>query len=102
MIKLGSDGQKQWELSLGGRGNETYGSIIQTSDGGFLVAGTTDGMGGGNFDSSCNFHNPGSGYDDAWVIKLDTAHEIEWQQCYGGHYGDSFANVLNYRMVIFF
>jgi len=94
MIKLGSDGQKQWELSLGGRGNETYGSIIQTSDGGFLVAGNTDGMGGGNFDSSCNFHNPGSGYDDAWVIKLDTAHEIEWQQCYGGHYGDSFGNAI--------
>jgi len=94
MIKLGNDGQKQWELSLGGIGDETYGSIIQTSDGGFLFVGTTDGMGGGNFDPSCNFHNPGSGYNDAWVVKLDTAHNIEWQQCYGGTSKDFANNVI--------
>jgi len=94
MIKLGTDGQKQWELSLGGIGDETYGSIIQTFDGGFLVAGTTDGMGGGNYDTSCNFHNHGSGNNDAWVVKLDTAHNIVWQQCYGGNKDDGFANII--------
>ncbi len=88
LIKLSDSGQKQWTLSLGGSGLEDGGGVIQTADGGFLIVGDTDGGSGGNYDSTCNFHNPGSGYTDVWVVKLDTAHNIEWQQCYGGSYSD--------------
>ncbi len=94
LIKLNENGQKQWTLSLGGTGLEGGGSVIQTSDRGFLVAGYTDGRGGGNYDSTCNFHNQGSGFVDAWVVKLDSTHNIEWQQCYGGSYHDSGDNVI--------
>ncbi len=94
MIKLNSAGQKLWDMSLGGIGLESGGSIIQTSDGGYMVVGTTDGYGGGNYDSSCNHHYPGSGFIDAWVVKLDSARNIQWQQCYGGTYSDGVYNII--------
>ncbi len=94
LIKLSNSGQKQWTLSLGGSGLEDGGGVIQTADGGFLIVGDTDGSSGGNYDSTCNFHNPGGGFVDAWVVKLDTAHNIEWQQCYGGSYHDGSTNVI--------
>ena len=94
LIKLGVDGQKQWTLSLGGLGDEDGGSIIQTSDGGYMVVGYTDGRGGGNYDSACNFHGNPIWTTDVWVVKLDSVGYIEWQQCYGGTYGDYGSNVI--------
>ena len=94
LIKLSDNGQKQWTLSLGGSGYDGGGGVIQTTDDGFLIAGNTDGSSGGNYDSTCNFHNSGSGYVDAWVVKLDTAHNIVWQQCYGGSNHDGCTNII--------
>jgi len=94
MIEIDSSGQKQWGKSFGGAGFEVGGSLIQTSDGGYVLVGATDGSGGGNYDTTCNHHNPDSGFTDAWVIKLDTERNIEWQQCYGGTFPDHAANVL--------
>jgi len=95
LTKIASTGQKQWSKCLGGIGLKTGGSIIQTSDGGYMVVGDTDGRGGGNYDSTCNHHNPGSGWVDAWVVKLDSVGNIEWQQCYGGTYHDFGDNVID-------
>jgi len=94
MIKLDHTGQKQWAMSLGGTGLEGGGSVKQTADGGYIVAGYTDGSGGGNYDTACNHHYPGSGYPDAWIVKLDSARNIQWQQCYGGTYGDASSNII--------
>jgi hypothetical protein len=95
MVKIDSSGEKQWDFSLGGEGHEEGGSVIQTSDGGYLITGDTDGKGGGNFDTTCNFHGiPGGGFVDAWVIKLDSLRNIEWQQCYGGTFHDASVSVL--------
>jgi len=95
MIKLNSFGVKQWDLSLGGIGYESGGSVKQTEDNGFIVVGTTHGEGGGNYDTTCNFHGtPGGGFVDGWIIKLDSSRNIEWQQCYGGSFSDGLSNVL--------
>ena len=94
LIKLDVNGTKQWTLSLGGEGNASAGSIIQTSDGGYMVAGATDGWGGGNYDSTCNHHGGGNGFSDVWLVKLDSAGTIEWQQCYGGTYDESGNNLI--------
>jgi len=94
LIKLDGSGQKQWTLSLGGRGLEEGGSVIQTTDGGYMVVGATTGDGGGNFDTTVNFHGPWHSFIDVWVVKLDSAGNIQWQQCYGGTYDDFGANVL--------
>ena len=94
LIKLGSNGEKRWTLSLGGIGDEIDGSIIQTIDGGYMVVGDTDGRGGGNYDSTCNFHGDPIWTADVWVVKLDSVGNIEWQQCYGGTYDDYGNNII--------
>ena len=94
LIKIDSTGQKQWNKCFGGNGLEDGGSVIQTSDGGYMIIGDTDGRGGGNYDTTCNFHNPGSFYSDTWIVKLDSDGNIEWQQCYGGSYHDYANNAI--------
>ena len=93
LIKLNSSGETEWDFSLGSAGGEEGGSVIQTSDGGYIVIGNTDadfGAGGGNYDTACNYN----GFVDAWVVKLDSLRNIEWQQTYGGTYIDACSNIL--------
>ena len=95
MIELNNSGEVQWEMSLGGEGIDGANTIMLTTDGGLLVSGYTDGVGGGNYDTTCNFHGyPGGGFVDAWIVKLDSLRNIEWQQCYGGTYHDFTANTI--------
>ncbi|MDR3272615.1 MAG: T9SS type A sorting domain-containing protein, partial [Flavobacteriaceae bacterium] len=56
----------EWQKCLGGSSNDIAYSIQQTSDGGYIVAGSTRSIDG---DVSGN-HDDGSGYDDFWVVKL--------------------------------
>lgn len=92
MVKLNQAGVKQWNLSLGGSGSESGAAVKQTSDGGYIIAGCTDGFEGGNYDTACNHH--GVGFEDAWIIKLDSLRTIQWQQCYGGYFNDCATNIL--------
>jgi len=79
-IKLDSLGNIQWQKCLGGSGIDAATSIIQTSDGGYAVTGTTTSNDG---DMSGNHGN----YDE-FVIKLSSSGVIQWQKCYGGRNGD--------------
>jgi hypothetical protein len=75
IVKLNSSGIIEWKKCLGGSGNETFGSIRQTKDGGFIIAGTTT---SNNGDVSGNH-----GGSDAWVVKLTSSGNTEWQKCFG-------------------
>ncbi|HEY9115892.1 MAG TPA: T9SS type A sorting domain-containing protein [Bacteroidales bacterium] len=88
MIKLNGQGENQWDFTLGGTGLEEAASVIQTSDGGYMISASTDGSGGGNYDTTCNYHDLPHGFQDVWIVKLDSLRNIEWQQCYGGLYHD--------------
>ncbi len=66
----------QWEQSYGGSLADLANSIIQTNDGGYIVAGyskSTD-------DDVTNNH----GENDYWVVKLDSQGVIQWENSYGG------------------
>ncbi|MDD2965650.1 MAG: hypothetical protein PHU33_17035, partial [Bacteroidales bacterium] len=78
MVKLNAQGEKQWDFTLGNEDFDFPYAVIQTSDGGFLVGGSSAFTQGGNL--SCNQH----GKADAVVVKLDSLRNIEWTQCYGG------------------
>ena len=69
-----------WQKCLGGSRYDVACSVQQTSDGGFIVAGYT---GSNDGDVSGNH-----GSDDYWVVKLNSAGNIEWQKCIGGSYTD--------------
>ena len=76
VVKLNSSGTIEWQKCLGGTDGDYANSIQQTSDGGFIVAGQTysnDGDVSGNHGGS-----------DAWVVKLNSSGNIEWQKCLGG------------------
>lgn len=79
MVKLNSDGELEWDFTLGTSGLDAGQAIIQTSDEGFLVGGTSSIENGGNL--SCIPH---SWMGEAILVKLDEDGNIEWQQCYGG------------------
>ncbi|MBC8486606.1 MAG: T9SS type A sorting domain-containing protein [Bacteroidetes bacterium] len=78
MIKLNSEGEIGWDFTIGTDWQDYGQAIIQTSDGGFLVGGSSKLTGGGNL--NCETH----GQADGVLIKLDSLRNIEWQQCYGG------------------
>ena len=76
LVKLDSAGTKKWQKSYGGSGNETPNSVIQTSDGGYLMAGSSSAADG---DVTKNY-----GTDDVWLVKTDSAGTLQWQKSYGG------------------
>ncbi len=80
LVKLSSAGSVQWQKSLGGSMFDLVGSVKQTNDGGFIIAGSsssTDGDVTGNH----------GGYD-YWVVKLNNTGTIQWQKSLGGTQND--------------
>lgn len=68
----------EWEKSYGGTKHDIAYSIQQTSDGGYVVAGTAQSLDGDVTGNSGNL-----GFYDCWVIKIDVAGNIQWKKCYG-------------------
>jgi len=76
IMKLNSQGDLIWQKCLGGTGLDEAYSIIQATDGGFVIAGYTD-----SNDNNVSGHHGGG---DAWVVKIDSIGNIIWQKCLGG------------------
>ena len=75
-----------WKKCLGGSKNDYASSIEQTSDGGYIVAGTTT----SNDSDVVGFHpHPVFTYnEDGWLVKLNDSGAIQWQKCLGGQNDD--------------
>jgi hypothetical protein len=84
IVKLDISGNVEWQNCMGGSGSEGSNSIRQTSDGGYISAGST----GGSFDgdvSGWHYEESVEGYyADGWIVKLDMNGGIQWQNCLGG------------------
>ncbi len=80
VVKLDREGNIEWQRALGGSKGDVAGSIQQTRDGGYIVAGWTESNDG---DVSGNH-----GGKDFWVVKLDSEGDIEWQRALGGSCDD--------------
>ena len=97
IIKLDAKGGEIWQRTIGGSGQEKLLSIAQTSDGGFILGGT----------SSSNQSEPDEtgvtdkygktedsrGSLDYWIVKLDAKGEIKWQKTLGGQYADELKSI---------
>src|SRR5712671_6506557 len=70
----------EWQKCLGGTYWDQDNSVLQTSDGGFIVEGYTSSSDG----DVIGFR----GYQDVWVVKLDFNGNILWKKCYGGTIDD--------------
>jgi hypothetical protein len=70
LVKTDSAGNMQWNQTYGGAGNDYAYSVVQTSDGGYGLAGYTNSFGGVSY--------------DFWLVKTDSAGNMQWNQTYGG------------------
>jgi hypothetical protein len=59
VAKLDGSGALQWSRTVGGGGTDVAYSILQTTDGGYIVAGTTNSFGAGS--------------NDMYIVKLDAS-----------------------------
>ena len=64
VVRLDAGGEKLWEATFGGSQSDIARSVIQTRDGGFLIAGDSYSPANGNKSV------PGFGWGDSWLIKL--------------------------------
>lgn len=86
VVKLNSFGVIQWQKSLGGTGSDFAYSIIQTTDGGYVVAG---------YSNSNNGNVSGNnGRNDYWIVKLNNLGVIQWQHCLGGSNDDIASSII--------
>jgi hypothetical protein len=70
VVKLDSGGNVQWTKTIGGSDSDFANSIIQSSDGGYAVAGYTWSFGAGGY--------------DMYVVKLDSEGNVQWAKTIGG------------------
>jgi hypothetical protein len=74
VIKLDANGKLQWTKTIGGPASEIGNSLIQTSDGGYAIAGYTSSFSAGG--------------RDVYVIKLDANGNLQWTKTIGGENDD--------------
>jgi len=78
IVRLDPSGTKLWERSFGGSLDEGVTSVQQTTDGGFIVGGSS------GSDPSGNKTSPKYGNYDLWVVRLDASGNKLWEQSFGG------------------
>ena len=69
LVKVDSDGNLLWNTTYGGPENEAANSIVQTSDGGFILAGHT------TSDASAR---------STWLVKTSSSGNMQWNATYPG------------------
>ena len=79
-LKTDSYGNVEWNRTIGGAYDDTAYSIIQTSDGGYALAGFTSSFGAGGH--------------DFWLVKTDSHGNVEWNRTIGGAYDDTAYSVI--------
>jgi len=70
LVRTDADGDTLWTRSWGGQYFDIASGIVQTPDGGFMLAGYTDSYGGG--------------YRNFWVLRTDADGDTLWTRTYGG------------------
>jgi hypothetical protein len=78
VVKISSDGTKQWDKTIGGNRIEFVRSILSTSDGGYIITGdSSSGIGGDKSEAK-------RGSYDVWIVKIDSNGTKQWDKRYGG------------------
>jgi len=83
LIRTDSFGNTLWDRTYGGSGHEYATSLLQTSDGGYIIAGFTNSFGDGT-----------PSYYNFWVVKTDINGNKQWDQWYGGARDDEAYSVV--------
>lgn len=82
VIKISPNGNLLSEKTFGGSSFDVGRSIRLTSDNGFIISGSSR--------SANGILTINNGQNDAWVLKLDSSFNLEWQKTIGGSQVDFF------------
>lgn len=88
VVKLSEDGNIEWQNTAGGANDDFLYCIIQTSDGGYLLGGTSESEISGDKNESSR------GGLDFWIVKLDEDGSVSWQNTLGGSGYDWFHSAV--------
>ena len=75
VLKLNQEGDKVWSKTYGGSEDDRATNMTKTSDGGYILCGysrSNDGDVTGN-----------SGFQDYWLLKIDSSGNLQWQKSFG-------------------
>lgn len=81
LVNLDHDGEILWENTYGGGTHELAYSLVQTSEGGFMMGGFT--------------HSYGNGMSDFYIVRTDPDGNQLWDDVYGGGGGEDCFDVAN-------
>ena len=89
IVKLDSSGNKLWDKTIGGYGNDVASSLSVYQDGSFIVAGWSDSNASGDktLDSK--------GGKDFWIVKLAANGNKLWDKTIGGSGEDSDPKIIS-------
>ncbi|MEO8088328.1 MAG: T9SS type A sorting domain-containing protein [Bacteroidota bacterium] len=78
IVKIDPHGNFQWDKTFGGTDSDKLNSIHQTSDGGYVLGGSSWSLIGGDKTEAS------WGIDDYWVVKIDSTGNKQWDKDFGG------------------
>lgn len=81
VIRTDASGNPSWAKTIGGTASDECFSVVQTSDGGYVIGGVT--------------YSFGSGVADALVVKLNSAGTLVWARVVGSSSEDRIHALVN-------
>lgn len=95
IVKLDPERKEEWQLTLGGIGNDQLQSIQQTADGGFIVGGSSASPASSEEEKQIGKkQSEAFGNFDYWVIKLTANGTVEWEKSFGGLFSDQLKEIV--------
>ena len=80
LLKVDDAGNLLWQKAFGGAGRDEGRALLQASDGGYVIAGSSE-----------------NGSSDILLIKTSPDGDIEWEKTYGGAYDDQAISIERTR-----
>lgn len=78
----------EWDKSFGNIRSDDLYKVIQTSDGGYLLAGDSDSPAGGDKSQGTR------GFTDYWILKTDALGNKQWDRRFGGNLQEEMYGVI--------